>query len=97
MTASQDENPDLFFGIRGGGSNFGVVTEFVLQLHPQRPTVFAGMVMYAREQVEVVGKVLKAWYATVKPEEGIHAVFTRGPDDQVSACIGISSDSLTQG
>ena len=42
VIASEDENPDLFLGIRGAGSNFGVVTRFVIRLHPQRRTVYAG-------------------------------------------------------
>jgi FAD/FMN-containing dehydrogenase len=46
LTTSATENADLFWGIRGAGCNFGVVTEFVLRLHPQRPTVFAGIVAY---------------------------------------------------
>ncbi|KAH9975379.1 hypothetical protein BGW80DRAFT_1473780 [Lactifluus volemus] len=43
LTASAEQNSDLFWGIRGAGCNFGVVTEFVLRLHPQRRTVFAGI------------------------------------------------------
>jgi len=46
LTASATENADLFWGIRGAGCNFGVVTEFVLRLHPQRRTVFAGIIAY---------------------------------------------------
>jgi FAD/FMN-containing dehydrogenase len=46
LTASATENADLFWGIRGAGCNFGVVTEFVLRLHPQRRTVFAGILAY---------------------------------------------------
>jgi FAD/FMN-containing dehydrogenase len=46
LTVSATENADLFWGIRGAGCNFGVVTEFVLQLHPQRRTVFAGIIAY---------------------------------------------------
>src|SRR6266699_755954 len=45
VTASEDENPDLFWGIRGAGSNFGIVTSFEYRLHPIE-TVLAGMVFH---------------------------------------------------
>ncbi len=55
VTASDDENPDLFWGLRGGGGNFGIVTEFEFGLHPIGPTVLAGPVYYALEEgVEVL-------------------------------------------
>ncbi len=50
VSASEDENPDLFWGLRGGGGNFGIVTEFEFNLHPIGPTVLAGPVYYPLEE-----------------------------------------------
>jgi FAD/FMN-containing dehydrogenase len=48
--ASADENPELFWGLRGGGGNFGVVTNFEYQLHPVGPVVLAGPVFYSGDR-----------------------------------------------
>ena len=56
LTASKKENPDLFWGLRGGGGNFGVVTSFEYQAYPVGPQVTAGMVIHPMERArEVVG------------------------------------------
>ncbi len=47
LHASEQENPDLFWGLRGGGGNFGIVTRFDYQLHPVGPRVLAGDRIYA--------------------------------------------------
>ncbi len=46
VTASKDENPDLFWAIRGGGGNFGVVTSFEFDLHEVGPEVLAGLIVH---------------------------------------------------
>lgn len=54
LHASADENPDLWWALRGGGGNFGVVTSFEFALHDVGPTVFAGAVFYPGDQAETI-------------------------------------------
>jgi FAD/FMN-containing dehydrogenase len=86
LTASETENPDLFFGIRGGGSNFGVCTEFVIRLHYQRPRVFGGMAAYPLEILERgLIAVTDEWWANGPSErEGMIHLFTKGLNGEVS-------------
>ncbi|KAI9067669.1 FAD-binding domain-containing protein [Trametes sanguinea] len=82
-TANESENADLFWGIRGAGSNFGVVTEFVLKLHPQRRTVFAGLAIFSPDKLEALLDVTQQWWDKGPSEkEGMIQAFTRGPDRQ---------------
>ncbi|KAF5362701.1 hypothetical protein D9758_011708 [Tetrapyrgos nigripes] len=62
ISSQPDENPDLFWAIRGAGSNFGVISEFVFRLHPQREQVYSGMLVYNVEKVEEICRVANAWW-----------------------------------
>jgi FAD/FMN-containing dehydrogenase len=59
VVASAEENPDLFWGLRGGGGNFGVVTSFEFQLYPLGPMVLAGMVMWPMDDAVAVLGLLR--------------------------------------
>ncbi len=54
VRASEQENADLFWGIRGGGGNFGIVTRFEFRLHPVGPEVTAGLVVFPFDQASAV-------------------------------------------
>jgi FAD/FMN-containing dehydrogenase len=68
VRASADENPDLFWGLRGGGGNFGVVTTFEFRLHPVGPLVLGGMMLYPWAKAP---EVLRFWrdYVETAPDD----------------------------
>jgi FAD/FMN-containing dehydrogenase len=68
VTASEEENAELFWAIRGGGGNFGVVTEFEFRLHELGPTVLAGLTLWPLDRA---GEIMRAWrdYADEAPDE----------------------------
>jgi FAD binding domain/Berberine and berberine like len=61
VRASEDENPDLFWGLRGGGGNFGIVTEFEFRLNAVGPQVLAGPIMWAVEDSPEVLRFYREW------------------------------------
>ncbi|MEO5922130.1 MAG: FAD-binding oxidoreductase [Pseudolysinimonas sp.] len=88
VTASADENPDLFWALRGGGGNFGVVTTFVFEAHPLDGVVF-GTLVFAPE---AAADVLKGWRDVMReaPEQ-FNATFmvmpAMGPGMDASAQV----------
>ena len=68
LTASEEENPELFWGIRGGGGNFGVVTCFEYRLHPVGPEVMFGFVFYPGDRAKEVLRFLNEYMAQVRDE-----------------------------
>jgi len=86
VRASAEENPDLLWALRGGGGNFGVVTEFEFQLHPVGPLLTAGMLLWPRAQA---GDVIRRYrdFIAEAPDEvgGGVALITAPPEPFVPA------------
>jgi hypothetical protein len=61
VKASERENADLFWGVRGGGGNFGIVTEFEFRLHPVGPVVLAGPIFWPMEDSPRVLRFYREW------------------------------------
>jgi FAD/FMN-containing dehydrogenase len=79
VVASQEEHPDLFWGLRGGGGNFGVVTSFEYRLHPLGPTVLAGLLAWPMEQAVEVLRFYRDFVADAPDEVGIMANLRLAP------------------
>ncbi|MCA1832688.1 MAG: FAD-binding oxidoreductase [Actinobacteria bacterium] len=65
LRASEDENTELFWGLRGAGHNFGVATSFEFRLHPVGPNVLAGMAAYPIEQSDDIVGAYRQWSASL--------------------------------
>jgi FAD/FMN-containing dehydrogenase len=77
LTASADENTDLYWAIRGGGGNFGIVTSFTFALHPVGPEVAFSATFYP---IEEYAQVLRGWRDYVE----------QAPDEVTTVCVGIT-------
>jgi hypothetical protein len=79
VKASAEENPDLFWGVRGGGGNFGIVTEFEFRLNPVGPTVLAGPIFWPMEDSPDVLRFYREWIAEAPDELMTIVVHRKAP------------------
>ena len=68
VTASRDEHAELFWGLRGGGGNFGIATEFTFRLEPVGPVVAAGPILWPIAQARDVLRFYREWCAEAPDE-----------------------------
>jgi FAD/FMN-containing dehydrogenase len=80
VTASAEENPDLLWGLRGGGGNFGIVVRFTLRAH-EVPPLFAGMVMHPAERAADVLRFLGEFNAVAPDEVSAAAAILTAPPE----------------
>jgi FAD/FMN-containing dehydrogenase len=76
VRASEAVNPDLFWGVRGGGGNFGIVTEFEYRLHAVGPTVLSGLLLWPVDEGPQVARFYRDW-ASSAPDELTTALLLR--------------------
>jgi FAD/FMN-containing dehydrogenase len=79
LTASASENDDLFWALRGGGGNFGVVASFEFQAHPVA-TILGGLLLYPRAMAVEVIRHFRDYMASAPDELTAYAALLHGPD-----------------
>jgi FAD/FMN-containing dehydrogenase len=79
VRASENENQDLFWGLRGGGGNFGIVTSFEYKLHPVGPDVMAGAIAWTAAEAPNVLKMYRTVVEQAGPELTCVAVLRTAP------------------
>jgi FAD/FMN-containing dehydrogenase len=81
-TASATENADLFWAVRGGGGNFGVVTSLEYRLHPVGPLVLGGIILHPLSQAREVAQFYRAFTSSAPDELTTLLGFLTSPDGQ---------------
>ncbi|KAL1611741.1 hypothetical protein SLS59_000460 [Nothophoma quercina] len=79
VTASKDQNPDLFWAIRGAGQNFGVVTSFTFQGYPQPNPVFAGPLVFPPTALPQIVSFMNKFHSTNDGNQALLVAFSSPP------------------
>jgi len=97
LTASSADNAELFWGLRGGGGNFGIVTSFKYQLHPVGP-LLAGPVLYPFAKAKEALALYRDFATTIPDEANTVAALMNSPDgDPLAAIVVCYNGSLEAG
>jgi FAD/FMN-containing dehydrogenase len=81
LRANETENPDLFWALRGGGGNFGVVTQFTYRLHEVGPTIYGGMLIWPGFLAGEVARAYRDFMAAAPDEVGGALAFLTAPPE----------------
>jgi FAD/FMN-containing dehydrogenase len=98
--AAADENPDLFWAIRGGGGNFGIACSLEYALHPVGPMIAGGLVAHPFANARSVLRFFRDTCATLPDEVMLVAGLLTAPDgsgNKLAAIVGAHAGSLAQG
>jgi FAD/FMN-containing dehydrogenase len=88
-TASEEADPDLFWAIRGGGGNFGVITSIELRAHPV-PNVLSGPVLHTVDAAPEVLSFYRDFSSDLPDELGTQAAFLHAPDGSGAKLCGVA-------
>ncbi len=88
LHANAEEHPDLYWGVRGGGGNFGVVTRFEFQLHPMKRTVVGGDLLFPLSQLRDIARFY-ADYSRQAPDELYLDLIASSPIGQPDGFVGM--------
>ena len=104
---SETENPELLWGLRGGGGNFGIVTEFEFYLHPLGPEVYAGVIFYPADADRDLLRAFREWSEDAPDEiTGVVNLTTAPPlpaipeewhGKKVAAFLAVSTGPVEEG
>jgi FAD/FMN-containing dehydrogenase len=79
VRANARENADLFWAIRGGGGNFGIVTQFEFQLHPVGPEVLSGLIVFPFEHAKALLEKYRAFVGQISEDLNVWVVLRQAP------------------
>jgi FAD/FMN-containing dehydrogenase len=79
IRASETDNADLFWAIRGGGGNFGAVTQFEFQLFPVGPDIFAGLIVFPFKQAKQILSKYRQFVNSAPEELNVWVVLRKAP------------------
>jgi FAD/FMN-containing dehydrogenase len=79
VRASENDNADLFWAIRGGGGNFGVVTQFEFQLFPVGPEIYAGLIVFPFNQAKQILNKYREYINSAPEELNVWVVLRKAP------------------
>jgi FAD/FMN-containing dehydrogenase len=97
VRATADQHPDLFWALRGGGGNFGVVTSFEYRLHPVSQ-VLGGLIIHPRDRATDLLKFYRSFTTSAPDELAAYAALMHTPDGQpVVAIVACYSGDLAEG
>jgi FAD/FMN-containing dehydrogenase len=89
LRASDDENQDLFWGLRGGGGNFGIATSFEYRLHPVDPIVLGGPIIYPWEQARAVLDFFVEFTASLPDELNLDCAIVAPPGGKPAVILEV--------